>query len=98
MHILHILYYYAYSTNLAYIAYYAYLLYCNTFWLPASIDDEDPDFSDDDWFVIDKRLGQEVHVRADRWYQSDPSESMQEKVCPDIRCNTSGKGPRFDVI
>jgi hypothetical protein len=57
------------------------------FCLPARIDDEDPDFNGDDWFVIDKQLGQEVHVQTDRWYQSDPSESMQEKVCPDIRCN-----------
>ena len=53
-------YNYAYSTylqNIAYIAYYAYLSYCNTFWLPARMDDKDPDFSDDDWFVIDRRVG-----------------------------------------
>ena len=64
-------------------------IYCivTRFWLPARVDDEDPDLSDDDWFVMDKRLGQEVRVRADRWYQSDPSEALQEKVCPDNRCN-----------
>ena len=55
--------------------------------MPARIDDKDPKFYEDDWFVLDKRLGQKVPVRANRWYQSDPSESMQEKVCPDIRCN-----------
>ena len=55
--------------------------------LPARIDDKDPEFYEDDWFVLDKRLGQKVPVRADRWYPSDPSESMQEKVRPDIRCN-----------
>ena len=64
-------------------------IYCilKTLLLPARIDDKDPEFYEDDWFVLDKRLGQKVPVRADRWYQSDPSESMQEKVRPDIRCN-----------
>ena len=65
------------------------IFYCilKTLLLPARIDDKDPEFYEDDWFVLDKRLGQKVPVRADRWYQSDPSESMQEKVRPDIRCN-----------
>ena len=41
-----------------------------TLLLPARIDDKDPKFYEDDWFVLDKRLGEQVPVRADRWYQS----------------------------
>ena len=55
--------------------------------MPARIDDGDPDFDEDDWFLLNRRLGEQVRVRADRWYQSDPSDSEQEKVRPDIRCN-----------
>ena len=55
-------------------------IYCivTRFWLPARIDDEDPDFSDDNWSVMDTQLCQEIPVLADRWYQSDPSESKQK--------------------
>ena len=55
--------------------------------MPARIDDGDPDFDEDDWFLLNRRLGEQVRVRADRWYQSDPSDSEQEKIRPDIRCN-----------
>ena len=55
--------------------------------MPARIDDGDPEFDGDDWFWHNKRIGDQVRVRADRWYQSDPSDSEQEKIRPDIRCN-----------
>jgi len=46
------------------------------------IDDGEPEFEDDSWFTRTAREGEDIPLRADRWFQSADVERM---VCTHSR-------------
>lgn len=55
----------------------------------ARIDDQDHGFESDDWTQLDPRSGQQVPLRADRWFGVPPEEIVgsEQPDCSGIKCN-----------
>ena len=61
------------------------------------IDDGEPEFEDDSWFTKTAREGEDIPLRADRWFQSadvdDGSHSGYGRpACEGISCKSSLSG------
>jgi hypothetical protein len=48
--------------------------------LPVRIDNDDPDFDEDNWFVLAKRLGEQVPVLADFFISVSMSEASWHQI------------------